>query len=65
MICNTVTTGRFPALFCRFLPYSNGTKPAKSSWQIMRTSATMHRTARHYMKTELSFGYACYKDDIA
>ena len=21
--------------------------------------------ARHYMKTELSFGYACYKDDIA
>ncbi len=44
MICNTVTDWSLPALFCRFLPYSNGTKPAKSSWQIMRTSATMPGT---------------------
>ena len=46
MICNTVTDWslHFPALFCRFLPYSNGTKPAKLSWQIMRTSATLPGT---------------------
>ncbi|WP_244286989.1 hypothetical protein [Enterobacter kobei] len=66
MICNTVTDWSNP---CPVLPLSSikQWKKARKSVQADYEDCgkDARKLARHYMKTELSFGYACYKDDIA
>ena len=66
MICNTVTDWSHP---CPVLPLSSVQQWHKAREIVLADYEGFGHDAwdfaRHYMKTELSFGYACYKDDIA
>ncbi|EDA7703541.1 hypothetical protein A3W37_23045 [Salmonella enterica subsp. enterica serovar Enteritidis] len=66
MICNTVTDWSLP---CPVLPLSSVQQWHKAREIVLADYEDFGHAAwdyaRHYMKTELSFGYACYKNDIA
>ncbi|EMC3913703.1 hypothetical protein VDO08_004619 [Salmonella enterica] len=66
MICNTVKDWSLP---CPVLPLSSVQQWNKAREIVLADYEDFGHAAwdyaRHHMEKELSFGYACYKNDIA